>query len=129
MGGGGTVRPDVVALCRRGINNVLAHFGVVESKTDSIESKPEAPLYELPGKRAFVYATDDGIFEPYHVNGTSVCEGQEAGRIHCTWDPAREPQTLFYQADGIVYGRRQPGRVRPGNCCLAVAAPCDGGLA
>ncbi|MFN0190857.1 MAG: succinylglutamate desuccinylase/aspartoacylase family protein [Aestuariivirga sp.] len=129
MGGGGTVRPEVLTLCRRGIHNVLASLGVVESQMSSIESKPDAPLYELPGKRAFVYATGDGIFEPYHANGTSVREGQEAGRIHCTWDPARELETLYYQADGIVYGRRQPGRVRPGNCCLAVAAPYDGGLA
>ena len=35
---------------------------------------------------------------------------------------ARAPETLTYQADGILYGRRQPGRVKPGNCCLVVAA-------
>jgi N-alpha-acetyl-L-2,4-diaminobutyrate deacetylase len=128
MGGGGTVRQDALAICRRGINNILAHFGVVESDIGSVMPVPDAPLYELPGKRAFVYATGDGIFEPYHVNGTNVHEGEEAGRIYCTWDPAREPETLYYQADGIVYGRRQPGRVRPGNCCLAVAAPYNGEL-
>ena len=38
-------------------------------------------------------------------------------------DPARAPETLYYETDGILYGRRQPGRVRPGNCCLTVAAP------
>ena len=43
-----------------------------------------------------------------------------------TWDPARPPETLTYQADGILYGRRQPGRVKPGNCCLVVAAPYRG---
>ena len=123
MGGGGTVRPEVLSICRRGINNVLAHLSVMESNTKIVISASEAPLYELPGKKAFVYATMDGIFEPYHINGTSICEGQEAGRIHCTWDPGREPEALHYQADGIVYGRRQPGRVRPGNCCIAVAAP------
>ena len=71
----------------------------------------------------------DGIFEPFHANGETVSAGQPAGRIHCTWDPAREPETLHYQADGILYGRRQPGRVRPGNCCLVVAAPYRGAVA
>jgi N2-acetyl-L-2,4-diaminobutanoate deacetylase len=33
---------------------------------------------------------------------------------------------LHYATDGILYGRRQPGRVRPGNCCLVVAAPYQG---
>jgi hypothetical protein len=68
----------------------------------------------------------DGIFEPFHANGREVHAGEPAGCIHCTWDPARPPETLAYQADGILYGRRQPGRVRLGNCCLVVAAPYEG---
>ncbi len=127
MGGGGTVRPEVLSICRRGINNFLAHLNVIENHTQS-SALPVAPLYELPGHKAFVYATSDGIFEPYHVNGTNVSAGQEAGQIHCTWDPARVPETLRYQANGIVYGRRQPGRVHPGNCCIAVAALYNGEL-
>src|SRR5260221_3398354 len=29
MGGGGTVSPEALAICRRGVNNVLAHLGVL----------------------------------------------------------------------------------------------------
>ena len=53
----------------------------------------------------------------------TVSAGEPAGRIHAPWDPAREPEALTYQANGILYGIRQPGRVKPGNCCLVVAAP------
>ena len=88
----------------------------------------DSTILELPGTSAYVYATLDGIFEPFHANGTAVQSGQPAGRIHCTWDPARPPEVLHYAADGILYGRRQPGRVRPGNCCLVVAAPYSGVL-
>jgi predicted deacylase len=73
-----------------------------------------------------VYATIEGIFEPFHQNGAKVREGEPAGRIHATWDPSRSPETLHYRADGILYGRRQPGHVRPGNCCLIVACPYQG---
>lgn len=124
MAGGGTVRPDALEICRRGVRNVLTHFGVLPGA--SSPARTDAPLYELPGSRAFVYATADGIFEPYHPNGREVRAGEAAGRIHCTWDPTRPPEVLHYQADGILYGRRQPGRVRPGNCCLVVAAPYKG---
>jgi predicted deacylase len=86
-------------------------------------------ILELPGSKAYVFATIKGVFEPFHANGTQVREGQAAGRIHCIWDPGREPETLHYQADGIVYGRRQPGHVEPGNCCLVVAAPYRGSIA
>lgn len=125
MAGGGTVRPDALEICRRGVRNVLAHLGVLP-RAASAPARANAPLFELPGSRAFVYATADGIFEPFHANGREVRAGEAAGRIHCTWDPTRSPEVLYYQADGILYGRRQPGRVRPGNCCLVVASPYGG---
>ena len=126
MGGGGTVRPEVLGICRRGVHNVLAHLGVLKRKPETAVVRGKAPLFELPGSSAFVYATCDGILEPFHANGQVVRAGELAGRIHTTWYPAREPEVLNYQADGILYGRRQPGRVRAGNCCLVVAAPYRG---
>jgi N-alpha-acetyl-L-2,4-diaminobutyrate deacetylase len=125
MGGGGTVSFDALAICRRGVRNVLAHFGVLaRDKAEPLQDGGR--IIEMPGARAYVYATMDGIFESFHPLGTSVREGVPAGRIHCTWDPSRPPEILRYTADGILYGRRQPGRVRPGNCCLVVASPYEG---
>ncbi len=125
MAGGGTVSIEALNVCRRGVRNVLAHLGVLPSDEAS-PRQGEGTVLELPGTKAFVFATMDGIFEPFHENGAPVRAGQPAGRIHCTWDPARPPDQLSYQSDGILYGRRQPGRVRPGNCCLVVAAPYSG---
>jgi len=127
MAGGGTVTPEAVAICRRGVRNVLAHHGVLAPDKGE-PRRGDGQVLELPGARAYVFATIDGIFEPFHAHGRTVYAGEPAGRIHCTWDPSRSPETLTYQADGILYGRRQPGRVRPGNCCLVVAAPYRGVL-
>jgi len=127
MAGGGAVSLEALAICRRGVRNVLDHLGVVPLERPEPKG-PEPAILELPGASAYVYATLDGVFEPFHANGTAVRAGQPAGRIHCTWDPARAPETLHYAADGVLYGRRQPGRVRPGNCCLVVAAPYGGVL-
>src|SRR4029453_13549198 len=85
-------------------------------------------LLELPGPKAYVFASADGVFEPFHANGCGVSAGEPAGRIHFPWDPVRTPEILYYEADGILYGHRQAGRVRPGNCCLIVAAPYRGVL-
>src|SRR5262245_60121019 len=62
LGGGGTVRPDVLNLCRRGIRNVLAHLGVLPAHRRSPTCHEDRPIFELPGSSAFVYATADGIF-------------------------------------------------------------------
>lgn len=127
MGGGGGVSLEALGVCRRGIRNVLVHLGVL-GEAHASPRTGDAQILELPGSKAFVFATMDGIFEPFHPLGVEVRQGQPAGRLHCTWDPTRPPETLHYQADGILYGRRQPGRSRPGNCCLVVAAPYEGEL-
>lgn len=125
MSGGGTVSIDALEICRRGVRNVLAHLGVLDPK-HATPRQGDGKILDLPGSDAFVYATMDGIFEPFQKNGEEVRKGQPAGRIHCTWDATRPPETVHYHADGILYGRRQPGRVRPGNCCLVVAAAYEG---
>jgi predicted deacylase len=127
MAGGGTVSVEALKICRRGVRNVLAHLSILPPSQES-ERRGDGRVLELPGSSAYVYATMDGIFEPLHPNGREVRAGEPAGRIHCTWDPTRPPETLAYNADGILYGRRQPGRVQPGNCCLVVAAPYSGAL-
>ncbi|MDB5522317.1 MAG: succinylglutamate desuccinylase [Rhizobium sp.] len=123
MAGAGTVSIDALALCRRGIRNVLAHVGVLPPEMATpVEAEPR--LYDLTSK-AHLLADDDGVFEPLHRLGTEVSAGELAGRIHFITQPGRTPVDLHYRADGIVYGRRQPGRVRPGNCCLVVATPYE----
>lgn len=126
MAGGGTVSIDALALCRRGVRNVLAHLGVLPQEV-AVAPETESRVYEL-GARAHVIVEDDGVFEPLHRLGTEVHTGELAGRIHFLTQPGRKPIELHYRADGIVYGRRQPGRVRPGNCCLVVASPYESPL-
>ena len=125
MAGTGTVTPEAVIICRNGVPSVLHHLGVLERT-----GKPPAPpdgrkLYEIGGPRAYVMATQTGVFEPRQVLGDAVRAGQPAGRIHFLSDPARAPEELVFGADGVVYGLRHPGRVRPGNCCVVVASICE----
>jgi N-alpha-acetyl-L-2,4-diaminobutyrate deacetylase len=127
MAGAGTVSIDALGICRRGVRNVLSHFGVLPPAGKVPEARAENIL-RIPGHDGYVFATSDGVFEPFHALGTSVRAGEAAGRIHNLGDPRREPETLLYAADGIVYGRRQPGRVVVGNCCVTVAARYEGDL-
>ena len=128
MGGGGRVSLEALALCRRGVRNVLAHLGLLGAE-HARPQRSDGVILALNGAAAYVYATMEGVFEPFHVNGQTVHAGEPAGRINCVWDPTRAPETLHYAADGILYGRRQSGYVQPGNCCLVVASPYAGDLA
>jgi predicted deacylase len=130
MAGAGTVSLEALDICRRGVRNVLRHFGVLPGGDAAAAPAPgEDSILRIPGHDGYVLATADGVFEPFHALGTPVEAGQAAGRIHNLADPARAPETVHYGASGIVYGRRQPGRVELGNCCVTVASRYEGEIA
>lgn len=126
MAGGGGVSLEALAICRRGVRNVLTHLGIIAGAPP--EPAPDTPLLRIPGPAGYVFADSDGVFEAAHPLGTAVAAGDVAGFVHDLRRPWRAPETLRYAHDGILYGRRQPGRVQPGNCCAVVAAPYEGRL-
>jgi hypothetical protein len=126
MAGAGTVSLDALDICRKGVRNVLSHLGILEGpKNQPPARQQDEIILRIPGHDGYVLATRNGVFEPFHALGTQVEAGQQAGRIHDLGDPTREPVVLHYGASGIVYGRRHPGRVMVGNCCVTVATPLD----
>ncbi|MGV1756580.1 succinylglutamate desuccinylase/aspartoacylase family protein [Rhizobium sp. A22-96] len=120
MAGGGLVSQDALAICRRGIRNVLKHAGVLKGAPD-MPAEANARVLKVPGSQGYILSDDDGVFEPISELGTEVKAGDVAGRIHFLRSPAREPVILHHPIDGIVFAKRQPGRVRPGNCCFVLA--------
>ena len=126
MGGGGTVSLGALKVCRQGVTNVLSHLGILAEGASCSET--ERRVLAIPGPSGYVFASSDGVFEAFHPLGSEVHAGQDAGQIHHLTDPARPPDVLRFAADGILYGRRQPGRVVAGNCCLVVASPYQGSL-
>ncbi|WP_306118895.1 MULTISPECIES: succinylglutamate desuccinylase/aspartoacylase family protein [unclassified Roseitalea] len=124
MAGAGTVTPEAVRVCRRGVRNLLVHFGVTEGQIERPQTA-SGELHAIAGTHSYVIAPSHGVFEPYHELGATVRAGEPAGRVHALADPASPPRELAFGADGIVFGRRHFGRVRPGNCCLVVASPTE----
>ncbi|MCF6121852.1 MULTISPECIES: succinylglutamate desuccinylase/aspartoacylase family protein [Mesorhizobium] len=120
MAGGGLVSPDALAICRRGIRNVLKHAGVLKGAPD-IAPGANARVLKVPGSEGYLLSEEDGVFEPLSPLGSAVSKGDLAGRIHFLHTPSRAPIDLLHPIDGIVFAKRQPGRVRPGNCCFVLA--------
>jgi predicted deacylase len=81
-----------------------------------------APLCKVSGAKSYVIASERGVFEAYHRHGEAVEAGQPAGRIHQTFDPRRAPVELVYGTSGVIFAKRHPGIVVPGNVCCVVAS-------
>lgn len=128
MAGQGTVSAEALTICRRGVRNVLAHAGILSGWTHEPRPADDRTILEIPGPKGYVFASRDGVFEGAHRLGEQVAAGEIAGHIHDLRQPWRTPEPVHYASGGMVFGRRQPGRVAEGNCCVVVASPHAGVL-
>jgi predicted deacylase len=122
MGGGGCLSIKGFQMCRRGIANVLSHLGVTRTPVASPHG-PSRLVQQRPS--SYVYATADGVFEPYHELGDEVEKGAPAGRIHFLDDPRRPPVELPIAQSGTVCVKRPLARVEAGDCVMLVMSDAD----
>lgn len=104
LGGGGCVTPRTVEIARAGIENVLAHLGMIDAVATPCA---KARLLAIE-PRGFLRAPGRGAFEPVHALGETVRGGETAGWL---WDferADRAPEPLLIPDDGVVVCRRVP---------------------
>lgn len=120
LGGGGRLNPENLAITKRGARNVLRHAGV-------LEGMPEAGPYgasrrmTIPDFSHYVFAPCDGIWEAADPLGATVAKGANAGQLHLTEDPSRDPIPLSYGASGLLWCVRFAGRLRAGDPVAVIA--------
>lgn len=119
LGSGGTVSLEALGVAERGVANVLAHLGVTDTPAPHAQRRV-GPL-RIPGPAGYVYAPAGGVFEPVNRRWDRVEEGQLAGWVHFLDDPGRDPAPCRYNASGLLFAQRHPGRCDRGNCVGVVA--------
>lgn len=124
LGGGGTVSVAAVAIGDRGIRRVLRHVGALRASYP-VATAPKTRFMEMRNKDYFVYASDDGVFEPFVDLGAVVKKGRPAGAIHFAETPWREPTVVKFRHAGMVICKRMQGRAERGDCLFHVATDCE----
>jgi predicted deacylase len=122
MGGAGTARPSTLEITRRGIRNMLAHWGVLGSAAfdagpvEAVDVRPEHHLF----------APRRGVFAPLFDLGDRVEPGALAGHVHDLEQPERPGEPVYFGAGGTVLARRVPARVEPGDCLAQLCERAGG---
>jgi predicted deacylase len=114
MGGSGTVTPYALKVTREGIERVMAEFGIL--RETNLGAPGETRILRLTGKHNYLYARQDGLFEPAAEIGEDVTEGQTAGWIHQPEAPWQDAEEVAFPITGTILCKRIPGRVQPGDC-------------
>ena len=76
----------------------------------------------------YVYALEDGVFEPLVELGDEVEVGQDAARLHFPESPDRTPEVSRFVGSGMVICKRVPARSRRGDCLFHLASDQDDAL-
>lgn len=120
LGGCGTVSLTGLAIAERGLRNLMVHMGILP-KAHWVEP-PATRFLDVRGQDYYIYAPEDGVFEPRVALGDMVVAGQLAARIHTPETPWRLPIELEFQAEGIVMCQRIPSRMKRGDCLFHLAS-------
>jgi len=121
LGGSGTVTPAGLAITERGIRNVLVHLGILPPE-DAIANPVPTRFLDVRGPEMYMYAPENGLFEPLVELGQEVVPGTPAARIHIPETPWLPPVEMAFKAAGIVLCKRIPARTVRGDCLFHLAS-------
>lgn len=121
LGGAGTVNASGLAIAERGLRNLLVHLGILGGEHFA---EPPAPtrFLDVRGPEMYVYAPENGVFEPLAELGDTVAPGTPAARIHIPETPWLPPVEIAFKAAGIVMCKRIPARTKRGDCLFHLAS-------
>lgn len=122
IGGWGRVSVEGVRLGERGVRNVMKHLGMLDGAIDTSQRNGAKGTRHMMVRDAACYsfAQAGAVFEPRHVAGDAVEQGQTAGFLHFVEDVDRAPIEVRYGGTGILWMAAGPGRVQRGDCLAVV---------
>lgn len=121
LGGAGAVNASGLAIAERGLRNLLVHLGIL-GKEHWVEPPVTTRFLDVRGPEMYVYAPENGVFEPLVELGDMVTAGTPAARIHMPETPWLPPVEIAFRAAGIVMCKRIPARTRRGDCLFHLAS-------
>ena len=124
LGGSGALTPETAELSTQGVVRLLRHLGLVQGDSEAPADREPQVLAALTDQ-AFVFAGEDGVFEPAVDLGDRVRCGDLAGLIHRPETPWAEPEELRFEAEGVVLCKRTPSRSQRGDCLFHLGCPME----
>ena len=121
FGGGGTVTPEILKICHDGLLRALHAFDLLTALPDGLIPAQVPRYLEIRGDEHYVYASEDGLYEPLVELGDEVKAGDAAGAIHFPETPLRVPRVEYFRSNGVVVCKRIPGRSERGDCLFQLA--------
>lgn len=125
LAGGGSVDPSAVRLGREGVRNVLIGIGALKGEPTPPRHTPR--IVHVASPEHYLYATDEGVFEPLFEPGDDVEAGQLAGLIHRLNATDPVPVPMHFPVSGLALCKRAMGRCVRGDALAQIGSDFDRG--
>lgn len=121
LGGAGMVSAAILRAATQGLLHLLAHVGVLQGALVPGAPPSATRFMRIDAAVHYVYASENGLFEPLVELGESVAAGQAVARIHFPETPWRLPETVHASGAGEIICKRVPAMSRRGDCLFQLA--------
>ncbi|TNJ39944.1 N(2)-acetyl-L-2,4-diaminobutanoate deacetylase DoeB [Phaeobacter sp. B1627] len=118
LGGGGSASARSNAIAKKGLRNVLIHFGILQG---DMQIDPTVSL-GMPDGDCFVFSEGDGLFEVMRDLGDPVQAGEVVARIWPRDRTGQAPVDYRARRSGILISRHFPGLIKVGDCVAVIGA-------
>ncbi|SDQ75270.1 N(2)-acetyl-L-2,4-diaminobutanoate deacetylase DoeB [Pseudovibrio sp. Tun.PSC04-5.I4] len=116
LGGGGTVTTKSIAIAKKGLRNVLIHFGILQGTLQL----DQTIRIDMPDSDCFTFCDQDGLCEPMIDLGEQVEKGDVVARVWPLDKTGVEPTTYYANRSGILISRHFPGLIKSGDSAAVV---------
>ncbi|PSH60879.1 deacylase [Phyllobacterium sophorae] len=123
LGGAGAFSIQAYRAAEQGLQRLLHHVGVLAYGQE--DSPPATRFFLRQSTQDFVYAEATGVFEAYVGLGETMEAGTQAGVVHFTETPWRDPHPVFFRHGGVVLCKRSPARVKIGDCLFVTGTAVE----
>ena len=116
LGGGGTSTVKSNAIAKKGLRNVLIHFGILKG---AMQIDPTVRI-DMPDGDCFTFCETDGMHEPVVDLGEAVEKGDVVARVWPVDRTGIAPTEYKAKRSGILISRHFPGLIKSGDCAAVI---------
>ncbi len=121
LGGGGSSTAKTNAIAKKGLRNVLIHFGILQGE---MQIDPTEKL-DMPDGDCFTFSETDGLHEPLIDLGDPVEKGDVVARVWPVDRTGIAPIEYKARRSGVLISLHFPGLIKSGDCVAVVGVIMD----
>ncbi len=116
LGGGGSSTARSNAIAKKGLRNVLIHFGILQGEMEI----DDTVNLTMPDDDCFSFSQSDGLYEIMVDLGDPVRTGDLVARVWPQDRTGLPPVEYHARRDGILISRHFPGLIKSGDCIAVI---------